>query len=242
MRCTATFVALLLGLAGLLESGVALAADGATGGASAGPFSAGHMFSFLFLMLGPFKIVGPFVRLTRGTDAATTRGIALWATLFAGLAIGFAAVLGEQIIGRYGIPVPVLALAAGIILFVVALRHVLEQFESPGPDDDAPSPKAPVQVMKPALSPLAFPTIVTPYGIAAMVVFVALTPDLQGRLTIGAIVLGIMLSNLVVMLVAKRMPPVLGLMLSIVGAVLGVVQVALGLQIINNSLRALLAA
>jgi multiple antibiotic resistance protein len=242
VRPTTAFAPILLGLAGLLDSGVALAADGAIGHSAVGPFSAGHIFTFLFLMLGPFKIVGPFVLHTRGTDAASTHRIALWATLFASLAIAFAAVLGERIVAKYGIPVPVLALAAGVILFVVALRHILEQFDSPGPGDDAPSTQAPVQAMKLALSPLAFPTIVTPYGIAAVVVFMALSADLQGRLTIGAIVLGIMLSNLLVMLVAKRMPPILGLVLPIVGAVLGVVQVALGLQIINNSLRALLAA
>ncbi len=33
-----------------------------------------------------------------------------------------------------------------------------------------------------ALSPLAFPIIVTPYGIAAIIVFLALSPDLSSKL------------------------------------------------------------
>ena len=35
--------------------------------------------------------------------------------------------------------------------------------------------------MKVALMPLAFPTIVTPYGIAAVVVLMAVSPDTQAR-------------------------------------------------------------
>ena len=84
-----------------------------------------------------------------------------------------------------------------------------------------------------------FPTIVTPYGIAALVVFLALSRDLQAQLTIGAIALGIMLLNLIVMLLTRRILPILGLVLAILGAVLGIIQVALGLLIINNSLKAM---
>ena len=232
---------LAVGLAGLMAAGPSLAAEMAAGPVPTRHFPVGHIFTFLFLMLGPFKIIGPFAKITQGADASTTRRIALWATLFASLALAFAAILGERSISSYGIPLPVLSLAAGIILFLVALLHILEQFKSPEPHgEDAAGPTT-MPAIKLALSPLAFPTIVTPYGIAALVVFLALSPDLQGRLTIGAILIVIMLLNLFVMLVTKRILPVLGLVLPILGAVLGVVQVALGLQIINNSIRALIA-
>ena len=132
-------------------------------------------------------------------------------------------------------------LGALLCELLVALLGVVQQFTSSSPEGGATAAETPVSAMKLALTQLAFPTIVTPYGIAALVVFMALSADLQGRLTIGAILLGIMPLNLIVMLVTKRILPVLGLVLPILGAVLGVVQVALGLQIINNSLRALLA-
>jgi multiple antibiotic resistance protein len=87
--------------------------------------------------------------------------------------------------------------------------------------------------------PLAFPAIVTPYGIAALVVLLAFSDGVEGRLTIGAVVVAIMVLNLVVMLTARRLAIVLAFVLPILGAVLGVVQVALGLQIINNALQML---
>jgi len=84
--------------------------------------------------------------------------------------------------------------------------------------------------------PLAFPTIVTPYGIAAVVVLMSLTVDTQARLLVGGIIVAIMLVNLLIMMLARKIMPVMGIVLPILGAVLGVVQVALGLRIIHNSL------
>ena len=130
-----------------------------------------------------------------------TRQIALRSTLFASLILLIAAFLGESVLSSYGIPLPVLALSGGIILFLVALGHVLREFAPPTPPRETTSEPAPAATLNMALSPLAFPTIVTPYGIAALIVFLALSPDLQARLVVGAILLAIMLLNLIVMLV-----------------------------------------
>ena len=142
-------------------------------------------------------------------------------------------------LASYGIPLPLLALAAGIILFLVVLISILKQFEPFESENKKIETldQSSTSVLKAALTPLAFPTIVTPYGIAALVVFISLSPDIQGRLTIGAIVLAIMLLNLFVMLMQRRIFSVLSIALPILGAVLGIVQVALGLRIIHNSLK-----
>jgi multiple antibiotic resistance protein len=197
------------------------------------------VFTFLFLMLGPFKIIGPFAMMTKGADPALERRIALWATLFSTLALLLAAFLGESILSSYGIPLPVLSLAAGLILFLVALINILQQFRPPTQHGDEIEEPTSVPTMKTALTPLAFPAIVTPYGIAALVVFLALSPDIRSRLLVGAVVLAIMLLNLLFMLLTRHILPILSVVMPILGAVLGIVQVALGLQIINISLRAL---
>lgn len=229
---------LLMGAGGVLLAGIASAAD------SAAPvpvkhFPVAQVFTFLFLMLGPFKIIGPFAKITKGADPATARRIALQATAFASLALAIAAFFGEYFLGSYGIPLPVLSLSAGIILFLVALLHILEQFMPSAAHEEEAAGPPPAPTVKMALSPLAFPTIVTPYGIAALVVFLALATSTEARLTIGAILAAIMLLNLAVMMTMRYILPVLGLVLPILGAVLGVVQVALGLQIINTSIRLL---
>ena len=231
----------LIGLAllCLVAAGAAWAADAATTQAPAKRFPARQVFTFLFLMLGPIKIIGPFAMVTKGADAALTRRIALWATLFSSISLLVAALLGEGILSSYGMPLPILSLAAGLILFLVALINILQQFRPPAQHGDENEAPVSLPTMKTALTPLAFPAIVTPYGIAALVVFLALSPDVRSRLLVGAIMLGIMLLNLCFMLLTRLMLPVLSVLMPILGAVLGIVQVALGLQIINNSLRAL---
>ena len=96
-------------------------------------------------------------------------------------------------------------LTGGLILFLVALKTLLDQFQI---QPVATQPLAAPPDMRVAIMPLAFPTIVTPYGIAALVVLMAVSPDLEARLTIGGIVVAIMLSNLLFMLLARKIMPV----------------------------------
>lgn len=235
---TRILMATMVILASLIDTNLAAASEATAGLPPIPDFPLTQIFTFLFLMLGPFKIIGPFSAITKGADAGVARQIAVQATLFASAALLVAALLGESILNSYHIPLPVLALSAGIILFLVALQNILQQFTQHTSTGEAAPDVQPTPVMM-AMTPLAFPTIVTPYGIAALVVFLALAPSLDSKLLIGAIVAVIMALNLIVMLTARYSLPALSLLLPILGAVLGIVQVALGLQIINNSLRAL---
>ena len=198
--------------------------------------SASQIFFILFLMLGPFKILAPFAKITRGATPGLANKIAIRAILLASIILLLAAVMGDQMLANFGIPVPILALAAGVILFIVALLNILQQFETPPLSNEPTTPP----VMKVAMNPLAFPTIVTPYGVAAVIGLMALAPDMNGKMLVGEIILIIMVINLVFMLVNRYIFKVMAMILPILGAILGVVQVALGLKIIYNSIDALL--
>lgn len=187
-------------------------------------------------MLGPFKVVGPFVKMTKGADDKLIRRIVWRAILFSCASLLVAALLGETIVEKYGIPLPVIALTGGIILFLVALQGILQQFKmQPHQEDNA------ILSLDMAINPLAFPTLVTPYGIAAVIVFMALSQGVEDRLIIAGMLIGIMSMNLVMMLFVKKILYFKGAFLLILGAVLGIVQAALGLQIINNALRQVLS-
>jgi len=195
-----------------------------------------QIFTFLFLMLGPFKIVVPFAQITKDSDAKFARKLAFRAILFSLAALAIAALLGNTVLSRFGIPLPILAMAGGLILFLVALLNIIRQFS---PDAKEENESSPTSYM--AIIPLAFPNIVTPHGIAAVIVFLAISPDLHAKLVIGAILLGIMLVNLVFMLLTRSLIKVFAIILPILGAILGVIQVALGLHIIYNQVIALIA-
>ena len=192
-----------------------------------------QIITFLFLMLGPFKIIAPFAKITLKADPSLTKKIAFRSILYSSIALLLAGSLGETILSKYGIPIPILAMAGGIVIFIVALLDIIKQFSPPEVHD--PNPITPSLNM--AISPLAFPTIVTPYGIATIIVFLSMFPDPKSQLIIAAMIVGIMLLNLVTMLATKRIFKYLRIVLPILGAVLGIVQVALGLLIIYNQVK-----
>ena len=197
-----------------------------------------QIFFFFFLMLGPFKIISPFVKITKNATPAFARKIAFRATLYSSIVLLIAGLMGEKMLSNFGIPLPILALSGGIIFFLVALLNIIKQFEpSAGNEDFEASP-----TLDMAMTPLAFPTIVTPYGIAALIVFLAVSPDLNSKLTVGAILLGIMVLNLIVMLLARHIFKPLAIILALLGVILGVIQVALGTMIIYNQLKTMLHA
>ena len=195
-----------------------------------------QIFTLLFLMLGPFKIIGPFSKITQGADPKLIRQIAIRSMMYSSIALLLAAFLGQRIISNFDIPLPILAISGGLILFLVALLTIIKQFGTASSNEE----RILVPTLNIALSPLAFPIIVTPYGIAAIIVFLALSPDLSGKLYVGAIVLAIMALNLILMLITRHIYKFLAVILSLLGAILGIVQVAVGLMIIYNQFRTLL--
>ena len=211
----------------------AFAQVGDEGAVSLPGLNARKIFFMLFLMIGPVKILVPFVNMTRDTEAAFRRRLATRAILFSAAALAVAGVLGRSMLDNFNISVPVLALTGGLILFLVALQTVLHPSAGPVPaKSDGPTAQ-----MSLAFSPLAFPTIVTPYGVAAVIVFAALTQDnASARLTLAGVVLGILVLDWLVMLYAEPILKGLGAALMIFAVVLGVTQIALGLQIMLRSL------
>ena len=85
---------------------------------------------------------------------------------------------------------------------------------------------------------VAFPTVVTPYGISAVIVLLANSPARERTLTILGVVMVVMVLNLLVMLYARKLLGSVALMvLRILGAVLGVLQVALAVEMIIRALH-----
>ena len=195
----------------------------------------GAVFTLLFVTLGPLKIVGPFVQLTRDADEATMKAIAVRAFALAVVAVVAGGFLGQALLENWNISIPALLLAGGVIFLLVGLSLVLEQYQPVHPAPP-PLPAAPMA----AAMRITFPTVVTPYGIAALIVFLANSPDAARTASILAILIGVMVLNLLAMLYARRMMGgVTAMVLQVLGAVLGVLQVALAVEMILRGLHEL---
>ncbi|WP_164013857.1 MarC family protein [Pyxidicoccus trucidator] len=208
-------------------------------------FSFGKIFTLLFLTMGPLKVVEPFARLTQGQAQGIKRRLALDATVISAVATFAAAGIGAMALRSWGISVGALQLTAGIILFLVALRQVLGQYlPRTGARSASDAPQDPPQPLPADLAfmPLAFPTIVTPYGMALLVMLVALVSgSVWQLLQMLGITVFVLVLDLLAMLGATRILQTRSLAstLGIVGTVMSVLQVSLGVQASIDALKLL---
>ena len=196
----------------------------------------GEIFTLFFVTLGPLKILGPFALQTRGLEPAALRGLALRVFVLSLAALALGGLIGRSLVHKWHISMPALLIATGIIFFLVALRVVLEQYEPP---HNAAPPSLPAPPLEAALK-LTFPTVVTPYGVAALIALLAATGDMVREEMIWGILFAVMVLNLLAMLFARAIVQgALLLALRLLGAVLGVMQVALAMQIMLQGLESL---
>jgi multiple antibiotic resistance protein len=195
----------------------------------------GAVFTLLFVTLGPLKVLGPFVQLTREADEATLRQIAARAFILAVIAAVVGGFAGSALLASWNVSVSAMLLSGGIIFAIVGLNLVLEQYQ-PAHPAPPPLPAAPMA----AAMRITFPIVVTPYGIAALIVLLANSPDAVRTARVLGILLAVMVFNLLAMLYARRiMGGVTVMALQIAGAVLGALQVALAMDMILRALREL---
>lgn len=199
------------------------------------PLSWDKILTLLFVVFNPLKVLGPFATMTRGTEQAFCRQLAWRATLFAAIEVVVAGVLGQIILLGWGIRYALLLLAGGIIWFLIALFTVLQPY--------FPALQRQPAVERPSLAlaftPLASPTIVTPYSVATLIILMATMPTLGQQGIILALTAVMLLLNWMTMIFARPILRLLTIPLEVIGWVLGVLQVALGLNLIYVALVSL---
>jgi multiple antibiotic resistance protein len=186
-----------------------------------------EVFTFFFIMLGPLRILAPFAMLTSAGSQAEARSVALRAIGLATLIVLIASLLGSVMLVNWHVAIGELAVAGGIVFFLVALQIVLEPY-SQSAHASEPAARAPSSVME--LTRKLVPVIVTPWGIAAVIFFLTVDPD--QRWPIIAILVGVMAVDLLALLFDRQILRILGFPLQLVGTVLSVLQVALSVELI----------
>jgi multiple antibiotic resistance protein len=192
------------------------------------------VFTLFFVMLGPIKLLGPFARATAMLPGAELRAMAVRITIIATLTAIAGGFLGRALLESWGIPIFALRLTAGLILFMVAFQLVLQPYQPP-----AASPAPGTAVERPNAMKLVFPMVLTPYGIAAVIVLLALSHGAGRTGTIIVVLLVVMLLNLLAMAFVRPILGVVAPVLQAVGAVLAVLQLALSVQVILTALHGL---
>ncbi|MXO58574.1 MarC family protein [Altererythrobacter salegens] len=192
-----------------------------------------YAFVIFFITLGPIKCLAPFLHTTANFDAPTKRMLAFRGTIIATIVGLFIVYIGNSMREKWGVGRPDLLVTFGILLLLSALE-MLRSAQHPEPAEAPPeSPKGL------ALSPIAFPIIITPYGIVALLVFAAVAENQVAFLEgVFGLFIGIMILNFFAMIFAKQ---ILGFIrpqvLQAIGWVLSVLQASLAVTALMSGLR-----
>jgi multiple antibiotic resistance protein len=192
---------------------------------------AAYIFVIFMITLGPIKTVPGFFAMTKNLDPAAQRRLAFEGAL-AATAIGLViALFLDEVASSWGVGADDLLLAGGVLLFLGA-RDAITHFGSPPAVSSAPSRYS-------AIAHLAIPTIITPWGVVAILVFMELARgDLLGTLTVLAMLVGMMILNLAGMLFARQILRFVGIVtFQVAGWVFSVLQAGLAVDFVVKALR-----
>lgn len=191
--------------------------------------------AIFILTIGPLKIIPAFAKLTVNADEKLRRQLAFRAFLISSVTVLISSLLGQNLLVKYNIPLTAVVATAGILLFLIALRPLLSQYD----DNESSSPPPANPSLKLAIQPLTFPTILTPYGIAVVITLSAVASEMNENLyKLMLLLFIIMFVNLLAMLFARSILKILKpQILQVIGLVLGVIQLSLGIGLIFSAIE-----
>ncbi len=200
-----------------------------------GGTSLSTIFTILFMTIGPLKIIPAFIKLTYKSEPQVIRNLAFKAFGLSTLAIVIVGIASENLLDKYNLTLSALLAAAGIVLFLISIKTVLSQYDNNKDNQATPPPENPLTAL---ISPLTFPTILTPHGIALVMIFMSISQKLdQTAYQILILILIIMVLNLVCMLYAKQILNFLKpTVLQVLGLVLGIIQLAISMNLIFSAI------
>lgn len=187
-------------------------------------------FSSLLTILDPLAAAPVFVGLTEGMDPASRRRLALRACLISLVLLSLFASMGSLILKAFGITLPALRIAGGMIFVGMGLQMLLgsghgsETANSGGTDL--------------AVVPLAMPLICGPGAITTAMLLVGQASTGWARLAFAVALLAVLAVVAAVLAVAPRALRVLGSSgTEVVTRVMALILTALGVQFVLDGLR-----
>lgn len=190
-----------------------------------------------FATIGPLDVAAVFAALTVGMPSWQRRGLALRGTLVAVLVLLPFALFGERLLGSFGISLPALRTAGGILLFLIGVDMVFARHSgstSTTKEEEAEaSDRSDIAVF-----PLGTPLIAGPGAMGAVILLMA---DTGGDLLLQGVVLGGLLANLlltlVLLLMAAQVQGLLGITgMQVIARVFGVLLCALAVQFVFDGI------
>lgn len=192
-----------------------------------------------FATIGPADLAFVFLALTRNFSAIERRRLALRGTVTGGVILLFFVVFGEPILRLFGITLPALRTAGGVLLLLISIDMVFAR--SSGGTSTTTEEDLEARTREDiSVFPLATPLIAGPGAISAVVLLMAETRgDYRQAAMVVAGLLIILLLTYVCLRAAIPIQRMLGVTgLHVVSRIIGVLLAALAVQFVFDGVAA----
>lgn len=193
-------------------------------------FKPAEAILLLFATIGPLKATIVCATLTAKATPAFLKQFALRAVVIATSVCLVFAALGELILLAFQVSLPAFQIAGGIIVMLFSIEMVMGD-KSEGKDGAG---SAPALSLDTAAYPIAIPLLASVSGLIAIVSLIAqIGNDVRGLLYLSGAIVAIMALNYVCLRACQSIARVVGpVALNVVGKIMGVILVALAVELI----------
>jgi multiple antibiotic resistance protein len=195
-------------------------------------------FVTLFVVIDPPGCEPIFASLTKDSNTAHRRAMAIRSTAVASAILLIFALLGEDLLRTLGISLDAFRIAGGIMLFLIALEMVFEKRTQRRETRAAEVSRDP-EHDDISIFPMGIPMIAGPGSIATMMLLMARSHGLTESLIVVAALAAVMVLMVISLLAAGAIMRVLGPKLeAMITRVLGVLLAALASQFVIDGVKA----
>lgn len=197
-----------------------------------------YVFVIFFITLGPLKIIPVFNKLAFNTTNSFRSKLAKKATILSSLIMFGVAIISNGILTKWDVSISALYISGGILLLMSSLK-MLSNFTMPQPLPINTPPHTEADIPSLTINPLTIPTIITPYGIVAILVTATQSNgNISRQLAILAILLVIIFLNWLAMIFAKQIIQKVNIVtLLLVGWIFAVLQAGLAIDLILEGIK-----
>ena len=193
-------------------------------------------FTTFFATVGPPDVAAVFAALTAHDSAARRRYLALRATLIAAGILLLFALFGRSILESFGVGLPALQTAGGLLLFLIAVDLVFAR-DSGGVSATSEETAEARNRRDISVFPIATPLIAGPGTIGATIVLIADSAGTASAALIVTMLMAVLAVTCVLMLIAPTVQRVLGVTgLHVISRIMGLLLAALAVQFVFDGI------
>jgi small neutral amino acid transporter SnatA (MarC family) len=194
----------------------------------------GVWFGILFIGLGPFRAMLPYMAIAPGLPPALQVRLAVRTVLVGAVLSALILLLGGGTARSYSLRPEVLLIAAGLALGRQSLLSLVAE------PSDLPDPPKITDPLRLAISPLAVPAMISPVGVVALFLVAMEARDWTELVAFEGLVLVVLALNLGAMLLSRRLARYLTRAISeLIQQVFAVLVLALSVRLVLEGLAGL---